>query len=153
MDNKKTILKKNESSYLHKDYKEQMNQRDQIDHIQVNKKKKRSIGRRMIEIRYIESKTKRQSTFSKRKSGLMKKAYELMTLTGSEGLVLLVSKTNQIFCFATPQLQSLVYSQEGKIRISNCLKRSIPEDIIKYNIVNGIPKQTRLYLDEEYVKK
>lgn len=45
-------------------------------------------GRQKIEMKFIESKQARQVTFSKRRSGLFKKASELCTLTGCElGLV------------------------------------------------------------------
>lgn len=46
-----------------------------------NKKKRRG-GRRKINIEFIKDKSKRHITFSKRKAGIMKKAYELSTLTG-----------------------------------------------------------------------
>ena len=41
-------------------------------------------GRRKIPIEFIEDKSRRHITFSKRKAGIMKKAYELSTLTGAQ---------------------------------------------------------------------
>lgn len=78
-------------------------------------------GRRKIRIEYIDDKSKRQITFSKRKSGLMKKAYELTTLTGTQALLLVASETGHVYTFATPQLQPFVTLPEGKSLIQQCL--------------------------------
>lgn len=78
-------------------------------------------GRRKIEIRYIEDKSRRHITFSKRKAGIMKKAYELSTLTGTQVLLLVASETGHVYTFATPKLQPLITKQEGKNLIQTCL--------------------------------
>merc|ERR1712025_1302947 len=56
------------------------------------KKKKTGSGRRKIEIEYIEDKIRRHITFSKRKAGISKKAYELSRLTGAQVLLLISSE-------------------------------------------------------------
>eukprot|EP01097_Dermamoeba_algensis_P004806 TRINITY_DN3084_c0_g1_i1.p1 TRINITY_DN3084_c0_g1~~TRINITY_DN3084_c0_g1_i1.p1 ORF type:complete len:145 (-),score=20.61 TRINITY_DN3084_c0_g1_i1:180-614(-) len=84
----------------------------------INKKK---AGRRKIKIEFIEDKSRRQITFSKRKSGLMKKAYELTTLTGTQALLLVASETGHVYTFATPKLQPFVTLPEGKNLIQSCL--------------------------------
>ena len=78
-------------------------------------------GRRKIEIKYIEDKSRRHITFSKRKAGIMKKAYELSTLTGTQVLLLVASETGHVYTFATPKLQPLITKQEGKNLIQTCL--------------------------------
>ncbi|KAK3822910.1 MAG: hypothetical protein J3Q66DRAFT_330403 [Benniella sp.] len=78
-------------------------------------------GRRKIKIEYIEDKSRRHITFSKRKSGIMKKAYELSTLTGTQVLLLVVSETGLVYTFTTPKLQPLVTKSEGKNLIQACL--------------------------------
>jgi len=65
-------------------------------------------GRKKIRIEFIENKLKRQITFSKRKSGMMKKIHELTTLTGTEALLVLVSETGHIYSYSTPRMLSLV---------------------------------------------
>ncbi|KAF9431419.1 transcription factor of the MADS box [Entomortierella beljakovae] len=89
-------------------------------------------GRRKIKIEYIEDKSRRHITFSKRKSGIMKKAYELSTLTGTQVLLLVVSETGLVYTFTTPKLQPLVTKPEGKNLIQSCLhapdKESTPEN-------------------------
>ncbi|KAI9139845.1 hypothetical protein BKA69DRAFT_1019563, partial [Paraphysoderma sedebokerense] len=77
--------------------------------------------RRKIKIEYIGDKNKRNITFSKRKAGLMKKAYELSTLTGTELLLLVASETGHVYSFATPKLQRIITEDEGKGLIQSCL--------------------------------
>ena len=48
------------------------------------RKKRGGHGRRKIEIEYIDDKQRRHITFSKRKAGISKKAYELSRLTGAQ---------------------------------------------------------------------
>ncbi|KAI9491408.1 SRF-type transcription factor (DNA-binding and dimerization domain)-domain-containing protein, partial [Zychaea mexicana] len=85
-----------------------------------DKPEKRS-GRRKIKIEFIEDKSRRHITFSKRKAGIMKKAYELSTLTGTQVLLLVVSETGLVYTFTTPKLQPLVTKPEGKNLIQACL--------------------------------
>jgi pheromone receptor transcription factor len=100
--------------------------------------------RRKIEIKFIQDKSRRHITFSKRKAGIMKKvccrspdlrtrrdvslrfsptaplltcanqAYELSVLTGTQVLLLVVSETGLVYTFTTPKLQPLVTKAEGK---------------------------------------
>ena len=83
-------------------------------------------GRRKIEIKYIDDKSRRHITFSKRKAGIMKKAYELSTLTGTQVLLLVASETGHVYTFATPKLQPLITKQEGKNLIQTCLNAPDP---------------------------
>ncbi|KAK4048857.1 hypothetical protein OIO90_005665 [Microbotryomycetes sp. JL221] len=84
-------------------------------------------GRRKIEIEYIQKKEKRHITFSKRKAGIMKKAYELATLTGTQVLLLVVSETGIVYTFTTSAFQPLVGAREdgspsdGQRLIQQCL--------------------------------
>ena len=45
---------------------------------------KKTKGRVKIKMEFIDNKLRRYTTFSKRKTGIMKKAYELSTLTGDK---------------------------------------------------------------------
>lgn len=78
-------------------------------------------GRRKIRIEYITDKSRRHITFSKRKAGIMKKAYELSILTGTQVLLLVVSETGLVYTFTTSKLQPLVTKAEGKSLIQACL--------------------------------
>ncbi|KAK3073389.1 transcription factor of the MADS box [Teratosphaeriaceae sp. CCFEE 6253] len=84
--------------------------------------------RRKIEIKFIQDKSRRHITFSKRKAGIMKKAYELSVLTGTQVLLLVVSETGLVYTFTTPKLQPLVTKPEGKNLIQACLNAPEPAD-------------------------
>ncbi|KAJ1673933.1 transcription factor of the MADS box [Spiromyces aspiralis] len=87
-------------------------------------------GRRKIKIEYIEDKSRRHITFSKRKAGIMKKAFELSTLTGTQVLLLVVSETGLVYTFTTPKLQPLVTKPDGKNLIQACLNApDAPESV------------------------
>ncbi|GAM21923.1 hypothetical protein SAMD00019534_050980 [Acytostelium subglobosum LB1] len=78
-------------------------------------------GRRKIKIEFIEDKSRRHITFSKRKAGIMKKAFELSTLTGTQVLLLVASETGHVYTFATSKLQPLISRPDGKNMIQQCL--------------------------------
>jgi len=86
----------------------------------------RKAGRRKINIEFIEDKSRRHITFSKRKAGIMKKAYELSTLTGTQVLLLVASETGHVYTFATPKLQPLITKPDGKNLIQGCLNAPDP---------------------------
>ncbi|KAI9310233.1 hypothetical protein BX666DRAFT_2010135 [Dichotomocladium elegans] len=98
---------------------------DSADDSDAEKPSKRS-GRRKIKIEYIEDKNRRHITFSKRKAGIMKKAYELSTLTGTQVLLLVVSETGLVYTFTTVKLQPIVTKPEGKNLIQACLNAPDP---------------------------
>ncbi|KAF1812682.1 SRF-TF-domain-containing protein [Eremomyces bilateralis CBS 781.70] len=94
--------------------------------------------RRKIEIKFIQDKSRRHITFSKRKAGIMKKAYELSVLTGTQVLLLVVSETGLVYTFTTPKLQPLVTKPEGKNLIQACLNAPEPTSA-NDNDINGEP--------------
>ncbi|KAI9315685.1 hypothetical protein BX666DRAFT_1958146 [Dichotomocladium elegans] len=98
---------------------------ESVDDSDSEKPSKRS-GRRKIKIEYIEDKNRRHITFSKRKAGIMKKAYELSTLTGTQVLLLVVSETGLVYTFTTVKLQPIVTKPEGKNLIQACLNAPDP---------------------------
>ena len=66
------------------------------DNDKTRTKNKKTLGRVKIEMAYITNKIRRYTTFSKRKTGIMKKAYELATLTGTEVMLLVASETGKL---------------------------------------------------------
>ncbi|KAI9484071.1 MAG: hypothetical protein EXX96DRAFT_164432 [Benjaminiella poitrasii] len=115
---------------------------DQDDSDEETKPSKRN-GRRKIKIEYIEDKNKRHITFSKRKAGIMKKAYELSTLTGTQVLLLVVSETGLVYTFTTTKLQPIVTKPEGKNLIQTCLNTPDP------TVSEEMPSDTKLNEEEE----
>nr|POE59124.1 transcription factor of morphogenesis mcm1 [Quercus suber] len=99
--------------------------------------------RRKIEIKFIQDKSRRHITFSKRKAGIMKKAYELSVLTGTQVLLLVVSETGLVYTFTTPKLQPLVTKPEGKNLIQACLNAQEPADS------NGVDGESAVESPEE----
>ncbi|KAJ2367283.1 transcription factor of the MADS box [Coemansia sp. RSA 2610] len=117
------------------------NSREQAEPVVAEKRS----GRRKIKIEYIEDKSRRHITFSKRKAGIMKKAYELSTLTGTQVLLLVVSETGLVYTFTTPKLQPIVTQAEGKNLIQACL--SVP-DQPGDRIPQPIPTESNSYMSQ-----
>lgn len=101
---------------------------------------KKTKGRVKIKMEFIDNKLRRYTTFSKRKTGIMKKvkheagasldtcspaypyqAYELSTLTGTQVMLLVASETGHVYTFATRKLQPMITSDAGKALIQTCL--------------------------------
>ncbi|GAA94880.1 uncharacterized protein L969DRAFT_94172 [Mixia osmundae IAM 14324] len=76
---------------------------------------------RKIPIHYISEKTKRSITFSKRKAGIMKKAFELSTLTGTQVVLLVVSESGLVYTYTTTRFQPLVSHPVGQDIIKQCV--------------------------------
>ncbi|KAK9683030.1 hypothetical protein RND81_10G113700 [Saponaria officinalis] len=63
------------------------------------------MGRGKIEIKKIEDANSRQVTFSKRRSGLLKKAHELAVLCDAEVAVIIFSSTGRLFEFSSSSMK------------------------------------------------
>ena len=87
---------------------------------------KKTKGRVKIKTEFIDNKLRRYTTFSKRKTGIMKKAYELSTLTGTQVMLLVASETGHVYTFATQKFQPLMTSDAGKALIQTCLNSPDP---------------------------
>ncbi|KAG6695965.1 hypothetical protein I3842_09G124200 [Carya illinoinensis] len=68
---------------------------------------KRTRGRQKIEMKRIENEDDRLITFSKRRSGVYKKASELATLCGAEVAVVVFSPAGKPFSFGHPSVESV----------------------------------------------
>ncbi|RDY09209.1 MADS-box protein AGL42, partial [Mucuna pruriens] len=63
-----------------------------------------------IQMKKIENATSRQVTFSKRRSGLLKKAYELSVLCDAEVAVIVFSQNGRLYEFSSSEYIFLHYS-------------------------------------------
>ncbi|GFQ08867.1 agamous-like mads-box protein agl62 [Phtheirospermum japonicum] len=70
--------------------------------------KKKTQGRRKIEIKKIDKLSSRQVTFSKRRVGLFRKASELCILTGAEIAIIVHSHGKRVFTFGHTSVDSVV---------------------------------------------
>ncbi|KAM3694641.1 hypothetical protein ACB098_07G070800 [Castanea mollissima] len=64
--------------------------------------------RKKIQIKKIDNTTARQVTFSKRRRGLFKKAYELSTLCDAEIALMVFSATGKLFDYASSSMQQVI---------------------------------------------
>lgn len=70
--------------------------------------KKKTQGRKKIEIKKITDDSSRQVTFSKRRTGVFNKASELCVLTGAEAAIIVKSPGDRVFAFGHPSVDSVV---------------------------------------------
>ncbi|KAL2513502.1 Agamous-like MADS-box protein AGL62 [Forsythia ovata] len=70
--------------------------------------KKKTQGRKKIEIKKIEKSSNRQVTFSKRRVGLFKKASELFAQSGTEIAIIVQSIGKRVFAFGHPIVDSVI---------------------------------------------
>ncbi|XP_074335833.1 agamous-like MADS-box protein AGL62 [Apium graveolens] len=69
---------------------------------------KKTQGRKKIEIKRISDESRRQVTFSKRRTGLFNKASELCVLTGAETAIITQSPGGRVFAFGHPSVDCVV---------------------------------------------
>ncbi|KDP40639.1 hypothetical protein JCGZ_24638 [Jatropha curcas] len=89
---------------------------------QQEQQRKTSKGRQKIEIKKVEKINSRYVTFSKRKSGIFKKATELSTLCGADVAVILFSEHGKVFSFGNPDVDKVLdrYIAETEEKNDNC---------------------------------
>ncbi|XP_078288062.1 LOW QUALITY PROTEIN: MEF2 transcription factor homolog [Rhinoraja longicauda] len=66
------------------------------------------MGRKKIQITRILDERNRQVTFTKRKFGLMKKAYELSVLCDCEIALIIFNHTNKLFQYASTDMDKVL---------------------------------------------
>ncbi|KAH9297142.1 hypothetical protein KI387_028824, partial [Taxus chinensis] len=73
------------------------------------------MGRGKIEIKRIENSTNRQVTFSKRRSGLLKKAYELSVLCDAEVALVIFSSRGKLYEYGNKSVNRTIerYKKTG----------------------------------------
>ncbi|XP_065871874.1 agamous-like MADS-box protein AGL62 [Euphorbia lathyris] len=70
---------------------------------------KKGKGRKKLEMKKIENESNRQVTFSKRRSGLFKKAGELCTFTGAEiAMIVFAPIGKNVYSFGHPGVETLI---------------------------------------------
>ncbi|CAI0560327.1 unnamed protein product [Linum tenue] len=111
------------------------------------------MGRGKIEIKRIENANSRQVTFSKRRTGLLKKAQELAILCDAEVAVIIFSNTGKLFEFSSSGMKRTLTryykcmdsSEPTKLEQQKTEKPDLKElDILKDEIAKLQVKQLRL---------
>ncbi|XP_018497641.1 myocyte-specific enhancer factor 2C [Galendromus occidentalis] len=82
------------------------------------------MGRKKIQISRISDERNRQVTFTKRKFGLMKKAYELSVLCDCEIALIIFNSTNRLFQYASTDMDKVLlkyteYNEPHESRTNN----------------------------------
>ncbi|KAF5736472.1 agamous-like MADS-box protein AGL15 [Tripterygium wilfordii] len=110
------------------------------------------MGRGKIEIKRIENANSRQVTFSKRRSGLLKKAQELSILCDAEVAVIIFSNTGKLFEFSSAGMNKTLSRYNKNLDASEAAvveykteKQDLKEvDVLKDEIARLQVKQSRL---------
>jgi hypothetical protein len=71
------------------------------------------MGRKKIAIREITDSRRRQVTFSRRKFGLMKKAYELSVLCNCDVALVMFTPNNKLFMYSNRPMDDLLLKYTG----------------------------------------
>ena len=82
-------------------------------YLQQTQKNKFIMGRKKISIQRIPDERNRQVTFTKRKFGLMKKAYELSVLCDCEISVIIFNAHNKLFQYASTDMDRILLKYTG----------------------------------------
>ena len=75
------------------------------------------MGRKKISIQRIPDERNRQVTFTKRKFGLMKKAYELSVLCDCEISVIIFNAHNKLFQYASTDMDRILLKYTGTFNL------------------------------------
>ncbi|KAL2254527.1 agamous-like MADS-box protein AGL18 [Sesamum indicum] len=84
-----------------------MNSSDQNNPQENNPSQRKGKGRQKVDMVKIENETNLQVTFSKRRSGLFKKASELSTLCGAESAIVVFSPGEKAHSFGNPDVETI----------------------------------------------
>lgn len=82
------------------------------------------MGRKKIQIERIPDERNRQVTFTKRKFGLMKKAYELSILCDCEIAVVIFNSQNKLFQYASTDMDKILLKYTGTCSMLARITRS-----------------------------
>jgi hypothetical protein len=104
------------------------------------------------QMKRIENATRRQVTFSKRRNGLLKKAYELSVLCDAEVGLIVFSPRGKLYEFASPSMQEILEkyqdrSQESDISVrtkeqdTQCLRRELAKMEEKIRILDSTQRK------------
>nr|GMD34582.1 agamous-like MADS-box protein AGL61 [Ipomoea batatas] len=85
-------------------------------------------GRQRVPLARIENEVQRLVTFSKRRTGLFKKASEMSTLCGTEIAMVVFSPTGKPFSFGNPDMNTVLTKYFGEIPN---IEANVPEHIIR----------------------
>ncbi|KAG6784715.1 hypothetical protein POTOM_010415 [Populus tomentosa] len=81
------------------------------------------------QMRRIENATSRQVTFSKRRNGLLKKAFELSVLCDAEVAVIVFSPRGKLYEFGSSSVQETIERYQRHVKESNTNKQTSEQNV------------------------
>ncbi|KAL5062111.1 hypothetical protein RYX36_023848, partial [Vicia faba] len=97
----------------------------------IHSKNQIKMVRGKTEMKRIENATSRQVTFSKRRNGLMKKAFELSVLCDAEIALIVFSPRGRLYEFASSSILETIARYRSHTRIHNNTTTSEPAENIQ----------------------
>ncbi|CAM8978139.1 unnamed protein product [Rhodiola kirilowii] len=88
------------------------------------------MGRGRVQLKRIENKINRQVTFSKRRSGLLKKAHEISVLCDAEAALIIFSPNGKLFEYATDSCMERILERHERY---SCAERQLVATDIESN--------------------
>ncbi|XP_039116853.1 MADS-box protein SOC1-like [Dioscorea cayenensis subsp. rotundata] len=110
------------------------------------------MGRGKTEMRRIENATSRQVTFSKRRNGLLKKAFELSVLCDAEVALIVFSPRGKLYEFASSSMQETINRYMAHSKNINIEKR-MPEQNAQQLKLEVAAMAKKIELLEGYKRK
>ncbi|KAL2324304.1 hypothetical protein Fmac_023362 [Flemingia macrophylla] len=117
----------------------------------ANANAKRSRGRQKIEMKKMSNESNLQVTFSKRRSGLFKKASELCTLCGVDVALVVFSPGEKVFSFGHPNVDAVIdrYLTQGPPPNSDTMQFIEAHRIANVRELNAQLTHINMQLDAE----
>ncbi|XP_044505529.1 MADS-box protein SOC1-like isoform X2 [Mangifera indica] len=108
---------------------------------------RKAMVRGKIQMKRIENATSRQVTFSKRRNGLLKKAYELSVLCESEVAAIIFSQKGRVYEFSSSGMQKTIdrYFEYKKEVLAN---KPETEEGMQHDIANMVKEIERIEVSQ-----
>ncbi|XP_008241202.1 PREDICTED: agamous-like MADS-box protein AGL62 [Prunus mume] len=100
-------------------------------------KQRSTMGRKRIDIKKIQNTSSLQVTFSKRRTGLFRKASQLGALCGAEVAILVFSPHGRPFVFGHPSVDSAISRLAGTSTSAECMHASGDDEETHSSIVQS----------------
>ncbi|KAI5318801.1 hypothetical protein L3X38_038509 [Prunus dulcis] len=105
-------------------------------------KQKSTMGRKKIDIKKIQKTSSLQVTFSKRRTGLFRKASQLGALCGAEVAILVFSPHGRPFVFGHPSVDSVISRLASTSTNAECMHTSGDDEDTHSSIVQSNPSHS-----------
>ncbi|KAK7369902.1 hypothetical protein VNO80_11950 [Phaseolus coccineus] len=113
------------------------------------------MGRRRIEIAEVKDPNTKQVTFSKRRTGLFKKANELSVLCGAEIAIVMFSPGKKPFSYGHPSVDVVADKYLRKKRRSNVVRANVRENNASNEVGDRLSQElsiVQVHTEEEHKK-